>query len=200
MCSSAAFNLWPWCNGFSENSDLRGERPPSPPSTTPCPANVDVRLSHGRPASGIYIIVLPGSPLNRVPKRDSAGASFRADVDGRFDDLANKTIRKNVRRPMRDSSGRFSTLSRFSTFCARSISLFFLNAAFFFATAVRLHSSGGLRWSQVTGKRTRWDCTGRREPGKIFRGAGFCRVLSLRRLTGMFRNYAAGLQETELQD
>lgn len=41
---------------------------------------------------GIYIIVLPGSPLNRVAERDSAGASFRADVDGRSGDLANKRI------------------------------------------------------------------------------------------------------------
>lgn len=85
MCSSAAFNLWPWRNGFSENFDLRGER--SVRALVPRPSQPPRVAGHG---SGIYIIVLPGSPLNRVPKRDSAGASFRADVDGRFDDPANK--------------------------------------------------------------------------------------------------------------
>lgn len=40
----------------------------------------------------IYIIVLPRPPLNRVAERDSAGALFRVDADGRIGDLANKKI------------------------------------------------------------------------------------------------------------
>lgn len=44
------------------------------------------------PPPEIYIIVLPGSPLNRVAERDSAGALFRVDVDGRIGDLTNKRI------------------------------------------------------------------------------------------------------------
>lgn len=42
----------------------------------------------------IYIIVLPGSPLNRAAERDSAGALFRVDVDGRIGDFANKRIER----------------------------------------------------------------------------------------------------------
>lgn len=84
VCASAAFNLWLYCNAFLENS--------CPPSCAPLPSNPPlVPRATAAPLAdpslfrplGIYIIVLPGSPLNRVAGRDSAGASFRVDVDGR---------------------------------------------------------------------------------------------------------------------
>lgn len=55
------------------------------------PVRAAVPRSLFRPPE-IYIIVLPGSPLNRVAERDSASALFRVDVDGRIGDLANKRI------------------------------------------------------------------------------------------------------------
>lgn len=77
----------------------------APPPLPPCKP-----LSLFRPL-GIYIIVLPGSPLNRVAGRDSAGASFRVDVDGRALVISPiKRSRCNVRnvrylRIYRDPSG-----------------------------------------------------------------------------------------------
>lgn len=104
---------------------------PSPPPARPfsprpgCPLPNSPRFIHPVPVAasplqtplslfrplGIYIIVLPGSPLNRVAGRDSAGASFRVDVDGRAPVISPiKRSRCNVRsvrylRIYRDPSG-----------------------------------------------------------------------------------------------
>lgn len=63
---------------------------PLPPSPARSPSVAVPRPLFRLPE--IYIIVLPGSPLNRAAERDSAGALFRVDVDGRIGDLANKRI------------------------------------------------------------------------------------------------------------
>lgn len=65
--------------------------PPSPIFPFPALSPTAVPRPLFRPPE-IYIIVLSGSPLNRVAERDSAGALFRVDVDGRIGDLTNKRI------------------------------------------------------------------------------------------------------------